>query len=48
MTTLTRKTRIGSRKDLIERAHRHATDLGPTINAIRAVSMPIPRTTLKR
>jgi hypothetical protein len=36
MTTLTRKTRIGSRKDLIERAHRHATDLGPTINAIRA------------
>jgi hypothetical protein len=31
-----RLERIGSRKDLIERARRHATDLAPTINAIRA------------
>jgi hypothetical protein len=36
MTTRTRTTRIGSRKDLIERARRHATDLAPTIIAIRA------------
>jgi hypothetical protein len=36
MTTPTRTTRIGSRKNLIERARRHATDLAPTINAIRA------------
>ena len=36
MTTPTRTTRIGSRKDKIERARRHAADLAPTINAIRA------------
>ena len=36
MITPTRSSRIGSRKDLIERARRHATDLAPTIKAIRA------------
>jgi hypothetical protein len=36
MTTPTRTTRIGSRKDKIERARRHAADIAPTINAIRA------------
>jgi hypothetical protein len=36
MTTPTRTTRIGSKKDLIERARRHATDLAATINVIRA------------
>jgi hypothetical protein len=35
MPTPTRTTRIGSRKDLIERARRHAADLAPTINAVR-------------
>jgi Recombinase len=36
MTAPTRTTRIGSRKDKIDRARRHAADLAPTIHAIRA------------